>query len=295
MRTVTKEDDWAVKLVNTYKQLSIVKEGKLEREIDLFGDLFDLGILLKGIIDQLQYVEASQELIVTDLKTRRSNSLPMETQALGHKLQVMVYKMLLDGFTRGTTKMDLLTDHLHLNFAARLSAGVTDYINDIGLHGAFLASPSPEEPERELKLTFGDLVHTVSKLIRGLDFPPVTSMRIHYEYQETNEVIGIVEVEHNEGLVKEKLESAVKFWRGDREPTGPDIEDIWKCNTCQFKHVCVWRKQKKLEVSPGVKILQSPVKSPAVRISDSPMKSQITKIPDSLPVKSPVTRELNLR
>lgn len=271
VNTVTPEDKWAVQLLNTYKQLSIIKEGKMEREISIFGDLFNSGILIKGIIDQLQYSTETQELILTDLKTRRTNTMPGETQILGHKLQLMVYKILLDGLTRGTTKMELLAEHLKLNFAMRLSPSVTDHIGDLGLQELFTSETSDET----LKLDFKDFVHTASKLIRGLDLPPVTSLIVHYESQETNEMIGEEAAEFDEGWAREMLISALQFWRGDREPKGPDIEDMWKCETCQFQRVCVWKKQKELEVSPGVKILDSPVKSPAaarIQLPDSALR-----------------------
>lgn len=268
VNTVTPEDKWAVQLLNTYKQLSIVKEGKLEREISIFGDLFNTGILIKGIIDQLQFSTETQELVLTDLKTRRTNTMPGNTQILGHKLQVMVYKMLLDGLTRGSTKMDILADHLKLNFASHLSPSVTDYINDLGLKGVFNSEMSDEIS----KLDFKDFVQTMSKLIRTLDLPPVTSLVMHYESQETNEVIGEEMAQYDEGWAKEVLDSALRFWRGEREPIGPDIEDMWKCENCQFQSVCVWKKQKELEVSPGVKILDSPVKSPGVKITNSQLK-----------------------
>ena len=256
VRTVTREDQWAVKLVNTYSQLAIIKEGKLEREISVFGDPFKSGILLNGVIDQVEYSTDAQKLTVTDLKTRRTKSLPGKSQAMGHKIQLMIYKLLLDGFTRGTTDANLLSNHLDLNLSSNLSVSVTDYINDLGL-GSLFSSPGVSD-SRESRLSFGHVADTVRMLIVGLDLPPVSSMEIHYEFQETNEVLGTESVEYDESLVKEKLESSIKFWKGSREPTGPDIEDLWKCETCQFKDVCTWRKQKTLESSPAAK-LNSPL------------------------------------
>lgn len=273
--TKTREDKWAVQLLNTYRQLSIIKKGKMEREVSVFGDC-GAGILLNGIIDQLHYSVDTQELILTDLKTRRSNSMPREAQLLGHKLQLMIYKMLLDGLTRATTKTDMLATYLKLNFAVQLSITITDYIHELGLQSVFCTSDS----EDSLRINFGDLVQTWTKLIRGLDLPPVGCLVVHYIYQETDEVIGEVKVEFDAGWAKEVLESAVGFWRGKREPSGPEIEDLWKCDACQYKSVCVWRRQKTLEGSPGVKILESHLKSPAVKTCESigePEVSSTTK------------------
>lgn len=264
VRTVTPEDRWAVRLLTTYQQLSIVKEGKLEREIQVFGDPFNLGILVNGIVDQLQYCKDKEELIITDLKTRRTNSLPQRSQATGHRLQVMAYKLLLDGMTRGHTKVEMLAEHLKLNFSRKLSSGVTEHIFKQGLGSIFAPSTSHEilcEEDLDTNLTLGELARTLSGLIRGLDLPPVTSLMIYYEHQGSNEVIGVEEVGFEEGWAREMLESAVKFWRGERQPSGPAIEELdLKCPSCQFKRVCVWRKQKKLESSPYAKLKDSPSK-----------------------------------
>lgn len=275
--TITPEDKWAIRLLTTYKQLAIIKEGNLEREISVFGDLFNTGILLNGIIDQLQYSRDKEELIVTDLKTRRTNTLPHGSQAMGHRLQVMIYKMLLDGMTRGHTKMDLLVEHLKLNFSTRLTRGVIRHIHETGMQSVFTPDEILCEEDLSTKITFGDFVQIISKLIQGLDLPPVSSLTIHYEHQGTNEVLGVDEVVFDEGWAKEMLESAVKFWMGDRESTGPDIEELeWKCGSCQFKSVCIWRKQKKLESSPYAKY-KSPSKplppsnpSPPSKVMTSP-------------------------
>ena len=265
VRTVTREDKWAIRLLNTYNQLSIIKEGKLEREISVFGELFDVGVLLNGIVDQLQYCKDKEELIVTDLKTRRTNTLPSRSQVAGHKLQVMIYKMLLDGLTRGESKMDSLVEHLRLNRSTRLTNSVTEHICVAGLRSIFTPSNSDEilcEDDLDMKLTFGDFIHTIGSLIRGLDLPPVNSLTIYYEHQGSNEVIGVQDVAFDESWVREMLESSVGFWRGKREATGPDIEDLdFKCVSCQFKNVCVWRKQKTLERSPYAKVRDSPSKS----------------------------------
>ncbi len=260
VKTVTREDREALKLINTYKQLSIIKEGKMEREIAISGDPFNTGILLNGIIDQVQYSKHTQELIVTDLKTRYSNSLPGEAQKMGHRLQLMVYKMLLDGITSGSADMNLLSDHLHLKPDTKMCTEIIDYIGQLGLRSVLMSpscSPGAELEELE-ELSFGSAVRILSDLIVRLDLPPVSSLMIYYEYQQTKKVLGEEKVVFDEEWAREKLLSAVKFWKGEREPTGPDIEDLWKCNSCQFKEVCVWRQQKTLESSPAAKICRSP-------------------------------------
>lgn len=246
VRTRTKEDVWTVKLLNTYNQLSIIKAGKMERELVVFGDPFGVGILLSGIIDQVEYRTESMELVVMDLKTRRTPTMPGEAQKIGHKFQVMMYKLLLDGLTRGSAEVKLLAEHLNLNLSSPLSAGVMDYIIDLGFTSLFSST-------NDHALKFGEAIDILSALIKGLDLPLVTSLEIQYEYQRTDELIGTENVTFDRDWTRETLKGGIKFWRGEKLPSGPDIEDLWKCDSCQFKRVCVWTKQKALEKSPASK------------------------------------------
>lgn len=257
--TKTFEDKWAVMLINTYSQLATVAAGSLEREISVFGDPFDRGILVKGIIDQVQLTQDSGELTILDYKTRRTNTMPSAAQKQGHSLQLMLYKCMLDNLTCGMTKMNLLAKHLNLNFSRELTAGVLEHITHCGLRGLFNAKPDVTSEmssksygtDAVLKVTFGELADKISQLIVGLGLPVVSSLMIQYTYQGTHEEIGMEVVQHNEAWTKKAFENSLDFWLGKREARGVDLEDLWKCNSCQFKEVCVWRRQKELEQSPA--------------------------------------------
>ena len=258
----TREDNQAVQLIDTYTQLSCIKlaageAGGLEREIAVFGDPFGLGVLIRGIIDQLQYSPESRELTLLDYKTRQSKSLPGEAQKKGNALQLMLYKYLLDQLTCGATPMELLSQHANLKFDTVLSTGPVEYIKQHGLWGLLTSSnheqdkTSPEDGD----ITFGRVVECVSRLIAGLDLPLVGTLLVQYEFQGTGEVIGVETVEYDEAWMKSQLENCLGFWMGKRQAKGVDIEDSWKCNFCQFHDVCVWRMRKQLECSPAAKIL----------------------------------------
>ena len=250
--TVTPEDRWAVNLLDTYNQLSTVATGSLEREIQVFGELFDRGILLKGIIDQVQYSKETGELMILDFKTRRSNSMPSEAQKRGHALQLMLYKCMLDNLTSGITRMDLLAKHLNLNFKRELTEGVLEHIGRYGMLSLFniQSSPVAEGAAEQFRVTLGDVAAKISELIVGLNLPLVSSLMVQYVYQQTHEEIGVEMIENDEPWARKAYENSLDFWLGKREPLGVDLEELWKCSTCQFKDVCVWRRQKVLEQSP---------------------------------------------
>ena len=254
---LTPEDARAVQLIDTYTQLSSIKSaagevGGLEREISVFGDPFGLGVLITGIIDQLQYSPESRELTLLDYKTRQSNYMPGEAQKRGTALQLMIYKCLLDQLTCGATPMDVLSQHAKLDFDTVLSAGPIEHLKQLGLWG-LLASSDDKPSPKDNDITFGRVVETISKLIAGLALPLVGTLLVHYEFQGTGEVIGVETVEYDEAWMKSQLENCLGFWMGKRKAKGVDIEDSWKCNICQFRDVCVWRMRKQLEYSPAAK------------------------------------------
>lgn len=240
---ITKEDRWAVQLIDSYVQLASIKSGGLEREIAVFGDPFGMGILINGVIDQLQYSPESKELILLDYKTRKSNSLPSFEQKRGHSLQLMLYKCMLDFLLCGATQVSLLSQHAKLVFSTPLTSGPVEYIRQCGLQGLLMG-------DKDKPVLFGEVAESIGKLIAGLGLPLVSTLVVQYEHQATGEVIGIETVEYDEHWMKAELDTCFSFWLGRRPARGVDIEATWKCDSCQFRDICVWRMQKQLEQSP---------------------------------------------
>lgn len=252
--SVTKEDRMAVQLINTYAQLATIKAGKVEREIFVFGDPFNQGILVRGVIDQLQFDPGNNELILTDDKTRRTKSMPGAEQRRGTSLQLMLYKYLLDFMCLGITKSTLLYEHLHLNQDTSLSRGPLDYIRDCGLGSLFCDSSNSGSGPELTQLKFGTVANCIMTRIAGLGLPLVGALIVQYEHQDTEEVLGVNAVEYDEQWMKAQVENSLEFWGGKRAAHGVDIEDGWKCGSCQFRNICVWRLKQELENSPAAKL-----------------------------------------
>ena len=251
VNTITKEDKWAVQLINTYTQLAAIKAGGIEREIAVYGDPFNLGILVRGVIDQLEYLPQSHELTLLDNKTRKGKNLPGPEQKKGTALQLMLYKCLLDNMILGITKTGLLFKHFKLNWNAVLTEGPVDYIKQCGLSSVLIDNDSDSTTT---KPNFSDVAYCVSRLITGLDLPLVSTLMVQYEHQDSKEVLGVDTVDYNEQWMKETVERSIEFWKGQRSAHGVDIEEAWKCTSCQFKDICVLKLQRELESSPAAKV-----------------------------------------
>ena len=244
VKTETREDKWAVDLVNTYTQLATISRGGMEREIKVFGYPFGLGTMVTGIVDQLEYCAQDGSLIMLELKTRRQHSVPGPEQRRSHDLQLMLYKNLLDQLTQGQADWFFLLQEMRLDMLMPLSLGPLQYIRQLGLDGFF--TPSPSHPNT---LTLGQLTTGVGSLVVGLDLPPVTTLLLQYEHQSTGDVIGVELVLHEENWARKIAGASLEFWQGEREAAGVDIEDAWKCHSCQFQDVCVKRLSQLVSLS----------------------------------------------
>ncbi|CAI8035452.1 Exonuclease V [Geodia barretti] len=230
VETVTKEDRAAVQLINTYTQLSVVKTGGMEREVSVFGDPFESGVLVRGIIDQLQYFPEAGELILTDNKTRRAKSLPPTEQKKGTRFQLMLYKYLLDRMCLGLTKGELLYRHLNLERESCLTQGALNHIISCGLSGLFSDELGVAGGLTSSQQGFTE-GSSISQQGIGLGLPLVGVLMVHYEHQGSGESLGMDTVEYDEQWMMGELKNRLGYWEGSRPAQGVDIESAWKCSS----------------------------------------------------------------
>jgi exonuclease V len=240
--TNTKEDKLAVDLINMYIKLAGVKEGNLGREVKVTGLPFNEGmVLITGVIDQIQYCPAENSLIILELKTRTTFSLPSDEQKRGAALQLMLYKSLLDAWTQGMVDGRRMLLDMGLKLSQKLTLGVISYIYTMGLDGVLL-NYGPVSIE--------ELTHRIIELVVNMRLPMVDTLLVQYEYQKRGAIVGIESIIYDEEWAKKGLTNNLQYWLGVRAADGVDIEDSWKCQTCQYHDVCVKRKRQVAETSP---------------------------------------------
>ena len=61
-------------------------------------------------------------------------------------------------------------------------------------------------------------------------------------HQETAAVLGTEIVAFDEKEVKGQGQHYVAYWMGGRAPQGVDVEEAWKCRTCDCVDICEWRR-----------------------------------------------------
>ena len=252
--TTNMEDKCAVDLVNTLIKLQSVRNGNTEREIKVIGS-FNNDIILSGIIDQVQYCPSDGSMIILELKTRQTATLPEYQQRQSNHLQVMIYKQLLDPLTQGHHKnySDILQQQ-GLRVTLPLSKGPVDYIKSNELIDSTATT-----------ITLHKLSSIVTKAIVDLRLPVVNTLLVQYISQADRIVLGIEPVLYDLEWTSKMVKSAIEYWKGDREAVGVDIEDSWKCQHCSFNDVCFWRKKQVSEASPVKKWPQEFYHSPVAK------------------------------
>ncbi|XP_047017374.1 exonuclease V isoform X2 [Ictalurus punctatus] len=219
------EDAVAISLISVLNMIPWLETGQCVRELPVFGVVE--GVYIKGVIDELSYNQKG-ELVLKELKTRKQDSLPGDSQAYGHRFQVGLYKLLFDALVRGEVKKEHVLEHLKLRAYQALGAEVITYATNVGIN----------------VVTFGELLDTFLLTLSCSDLPCIDVLQLEYCHQGSSSIIGTVLVQFDESQLRAELRGYLEYWRGQREPKGVDIEEAWKCTSCAYEGICDWRKNR---------------------------------------------------
>ncbi|KAJ8280955.1 hypothetical protein GJAV_G00061460 [Gymnothorax javanicus] len=243
---LTREDRQAITFLNILSMIPALQSGLRVRELPVLGVLE--GVFLMGVVDELTYSEKG-ELVLKELKTRTSHTLPGPAQVKGHRLQVQLYKLLFDSLVRGDLRRDDIIAHLRLRPERALGKGVLEHAGRLSL---------------QVK-TFGDLLDLLLLNLQYCELPPIDRLTLEYCHQgPETPVIGSQDVPFAEPQVRAELRHYLSYWTGHREPRGVDIEEAWKCRSCVYRQHCEWR----LEEGPDM--MTTPTKKTAAK-PDNPI------------------------
>lgn len=274
----TDADRWGVLLWNTVEGLRSLQETGVARELRVWGDVG--GCLVAGVVDELTTacpdpeLEAALELsladgpsssrsprtpgpngdadrrrrvYVVDTKTRRSATIPSRRWELeGPRRQLMLYHALLTQLAAGLVPRERV-------FAAYGVDG------DAPFSDAFLADLLPGGPddasrpalaEEDLRTPASLWTHMQTAFAAAL--PPAdlsTLLTLSYYSQRTGAFIGRHSFPLDADEAGVASARALALWRGEREPegVGPDVEEAFKCRSCEFADGCAWRAAREEE------------------------------------------------
>ncbi|KAK9412463.1 exonuclease V [Crotalus adamanteus] len=225
VKTTSREDGWAIKLVNILLTVANLRKGWRVRECPVFGVLE--GVFVFGIIDQLNYT-AKGELQLNELKTREKAYMPGPAQKKRDRFQVSLYKYLIDAMVQGCLTQDIFIHHLHLKPKQPLGQEIQEHAQKAGF----------------VVHCFEDLLELVLLNLTHSEIPAIDHLQIEYIHQKTNTLLGTEVITYDHDELMSMSHYLLSYWKGQRDPKGVDIEDAWKCSYCAFVDICDWRQQR---------------------------------------------------
>ncbi len=216
---------------NVYTSLEAIralKSNKRTREIQLYGSVG--GYKLVGKIDKLEH--NGTEVVISEDKTRAKNNVPSDAQHLVHRIQVMVYKKLLDDLRAGNYGLK--------NFE------VAYHIDTLKLTDEFIRQLDAIKVDSRMQ-SIGSVARELFDSFKSMDRISDT-LYIRYIDQFSGNEIKTYKFDYKEQEMNDIIKYILKYWNGERKAMPVPESEKWKCRLCVFfgKECKVWFNQKAL-------------------------------------------------
>jgi len=219
----SKEDSWAVRLVNFIVGVNQLLFDGMTRELPVVG-LVE-GVWLIGIIDEVRMCEQSgmKRPLLVDTKTRSRAALPSEPQKRNARLQLMCYKFLWDNIVKSEFPSSSFFQYFGLRPQRSLSKDIRKHIADSGI-GKKVQS-------------LNDLIKIFKRTCKTLPLAH-GPLLIRYELQADRSLLGEDEFCFEASWMENQLRWHLQYWLGKRAAGFVPEDECWKCQHCSFSNVC---------------------------------------------------------
>jgi exonuclease V len=205
-----------------YLSLKGLKEKGVGREIRIYGSINGFKII--GKIDELRLEKGS--VVVIENKTRETRYAINEAVVRPHKIQIMLYKRMLDDI--------IAKRYTHENFENTYLKGLKP------LSDRFAEELKALGIARELQSIEGiykkmfDEIYTMPKVSDELE--------LVYIDRFTGERVETIRFKYNEEELNKLLIEAMRYWNGEVKARPVAEDEKWKCKFCRFygKECRVW-------------------------------------------------------
>ena len=224
------EERFVLSILSLYKKLTDLSQKGIVRGVPIYGRIGNM--ILAGEIDELRYDRNTNTVIVSELKSRSINRLPEPKEQVENKIQVALYTYLLKNLR-----------NIDIDFIIAMGPPVDVEVdgNKAIREDILRYCPSGVTTPNELLA-----------LIKDLPQFEVSSLEVEYVFVEDATLIE-VPIEKQENVVYDENSlltliayfEELWFWKRDPAPEQAvhNIEDLWKCNSCDFKHRCNWTRR----------------------------------------------------
>lgn len=218
-------------------------------------------------------------LYLTDIKTRNTSSLPRPSQMKQTQMQLMMYRRLLLELAANTVDPEIIFERYEVDpdkvfsdtFIA--SMGSIDFsstpsssaatrgdesndANDEFFTPQSTCTQPQQDPLQEVlaHTTLTSLwAHMIAEFARTISVNLFSSnvsdlLTAEFRKSDTGSVVGTRSFGYEGRELEGYVRDVMRWWKGEREPRGVEIEEAEKCRWCEFAEGCEWRKAKVEEV-----------------------------------------------
>lgn len=207
--------------------------------------------------------EDIRKIYLTDVKTRGSRNIPKGAAIRPTKVQLFLYH----------------------RFLAKMAGGHIDFFQVFNRYGIDADEPFSDDFLAQIVELHDDIFHDSSSVLSDGTASSQGSSNGHVllKYRTLRELVPLlreelmmtfpagsdtlgsvvtVEYRHREdggGLIgtnimavdtealDQYLGESMQWWRGERRAAGVDVEEAYKCGSCEFAEICRWRQEMDLE------------------------------------------------
>ncbi|KAK4498299.1 hypothetical protein PRZ48_010957 [Zasmidium cellare] len=201
--------------------------------------------------------DTPKTIYLTDIKTRASKSLPKPgAQMRPTQMQLMLYRRLLNSLAANEVDASKIFERYDLDPDTPFS---DTFIAGMGSIQDFSEPRHEDEPmgvetdPLEEILSYNTLTslwaHMIAEFSRTISVTAVSSsisplLTAEFRAASNGEVIGRRSFAFEEGVIGGYVQEEMRWWRGEREARGVEVEEAFKCGVCEFGEGCVWRRGK---------------------------------------------------
>lgn len=201
-------------LYTSHAALVSLRENGKGREIQMYGSIG--GYRLVGRIDMLQM--SGGKVVIWEDKTKANGKPPSEAQLHTNRIQLLVYRRMLDDLVSG--------DYTERNFTRAYSTEKMVLTAEFVRQLKALGVPDPE-------MDIGRIAGRLFTEFRGLGSVS-DSMRLRYLQQSTGNEIQIYSFDYNKEETQGIVKYVLGYWNGERESNPVPESEKWKCEWCEF-------------------------------------------------------------
>ncbi|THV53450.1 hypothetical protein BGAL_0050g00170 [Botrytis galanthina] len=215
----------------------------------------------------------SNKVYICDVKTRGVRTLPNDAAFRPTRVQLMLYHHLLGNLATNSVEFSVLAARYKLDTSKAFSDAFIAQVgsmneDDDGVYHDALeeqdhSAPSSSQDSMSLLLAHNNLNALWSVMISEfqITFPDGAGslgriLKTEYRSRDDGEIVGIKTIPMDNEELSSYLEEELRWWKGEREARGVQLDEAFKCRSCDFAEGCEWRLQKVVEATEKARMMK---------------------------------------